>query len=63
LSEDERYIILINLLDSSLSNGDAAVEEQELFLKFLDAFEVSEDDFKDCFDVIALKNNKSMFYK
>jgi len=61
LSDGQKICILANMLDSSLSDGNAAPEEQQLFNKFLQAFGVSEQRFKPFFDVIALKNDRSVF--
>lgn len=61
LTDAQKMCILTNILDSSLSDGDAAIEEQELFGQFLQAFDISEERFKPFFDVIALKNDRSVF--
>lgn len=63
LTDAQKMCILTNILDSSLSDGDSAPEEQELFDKFLQAFEISEERFKPFFEVIALKNERSVFTK
>jgi len=61
LTDAQKMCILVNLLDSSLSDGDSEVEEQELFLAFLNAFEVSEERFRPFFEVVVLKNDRSVF--
>jgi uncharacterized tellurite resistance protein B-like protein len=61
LTDAQKMCILTNILDSSLSDGDAAIEEQQLFGQFLQAFDISEERFKPFFDVIALKNDRSVF--
>ena len=53
--------ILINLIDSSLADGQPEQEEQMLFGKFLQAFGISEERFKPFFEVIVLKNDRSVF--
>ncbi|MEN8215604.1 MAG: TerB family tellurite resistance protein [Pseudomonadota bacterium] len=63
LTDAQKMCMLTNLLDSSLSDGTAAPEEQELFDKFLQAFGISEERFKPFFDVIALKNDRAVFTK
>jgi uncharacterized tellurite resistance protein B-like protein len=63
LSDAQKMCMLTNLLDSSLSDGTAAPEEQELFNKFLQAFGISDERFKPFFDVIALKNERTVFTK
>lgn len=63
LSDAQKICILVNLIDSSLSDGTAEVEEQQLFGKFLQAFGISEDRFRPFFEVIVLKNDRSVFTK
>ena len=63
LTDAQKMCMLTNLLDSSLSDGTAAPEEQELFNHFLQAFGVSEERFQPFFEVIALKNDRSVFTK
>lgn len=63
LTDAQKMCILTNIIDSSLSDGTAAPEEQELFGKFLQAFGVSEERFKPFFDVIVLKNERTVFTK
>lgn len=61
LTDAQKMCILTNILDSSLSDGSAAPQEQELFAKFLQAFGVQEERFKPFFEVLALKNDRSVF--
>lgn len=61
LSDAQKLCILTNLVDSSLSDGTAERQEQQLFDKFLKAFGVSEERFKPFFEVIVLKNDRSVF--
>lgn len=63
LTDAQKMCMLTNLLDSSLSDGTAAPEEQALFDKFLQAFGISDERFKPFFDVIALKNERTVFTK
>lgn len=60
LSDPQKLCTLTNLCDSLLSDGNAAPAEQVLFGKFLTAFGFSEDRFKPYFEVIALKNDRSV---
>jgi uncharacterized tellurite resistance protein B-like protein len=61
LTDAQKMCILANILDSSLSDGTAAPEEQALFNQFLQAFGISEERFKPFFDVMVLKNDRSVF--
>ena len=61
LSDAQKMCILINLLDSSLSDGTPEPEEQALFGKFLNSFEITESRFRPFFEVIALKSDRTVF--
>jgi len=61
LTDAQKMCILTNILDSSLSDGEAAMKEQELFNRFLSGFGISEDRFKPFFEVIVLKNDRTVF--
>lgn len=61
LSDAQKMCILTNLIDSSLADGQPEPEEQALFGKFLQAFGVSEARFRPFFEVIVLKNDRSVF--
>lgn len=61
LSDAQKMCILVNLVDSSLADGQPEREEQELFAKFLNAFGITEERFKPFFEVIVLKNDRSVF--
>jgi hypothetical protein len=61
LTDAQKMCILVNLVDSSLADGTPEREEQELFAKFLNAFDITEERFKPFFDVIVLKNDRSVF--
>jgi len=63
LTDAQKMCILTNIIDSSLADGEAAPEEQALFSQFLQAFEISEERFKPFFEVIVLKNDRSVFTK
>lgn len=61
LSDAQKMCILVNLIDSSLADGTPEQEEQEIFAKFLQAFGISEERFKPFFEVMVLKNDRSVF--
>lgn len=61
LTDAQKICILINLVDSSLADGEPEREEQELFTKFLNGFGITEERFTPFFEVIMLKNDRSVF--
>lgn len=61
LSDAQKMCMLVNLIDSSLVDGTPEPEEQQLFGKFLQAFGISEERFRPFFEVIVLKNDRSVF--
>lgn len=61
LSDAQKMCILINLIDSSLADGQPEPEEQALFGKFMQAFGISEERFRPFFEVIMLKSDRSVF--
>ncbi len=61
LTDAQKMCILTNMADSLLSDGHAEPEEQALFERFLNAFAISNERFKPFFEVIALKNDRSVF--
>lgn len=61
LTDAQKMCILVNLIDSSLADGQPEPEEQALFGKFLQAFQITEERFRPFFEVIALKNDRSVF--
>ncbi len=61
LTDAQKMCLLVNLIDSSLSDGQAEAEEQVLFSKMMQAFGITEERFKPFFEVIILKNDRSVF--
>ncbi len=61
LSDAQKMCILCNMVDSALSDGQAEREEQELIGRFQQAFGISDDRFRPFFEVIVLKNDRSVF--
>ncbi|MEN9373574.1 MAG: hypothetical protein RIR79_1126 [Pseudomonadota bacterium] len=61
LSDAQKMCILVNLIDSSLADGQPEPEEQVLFAQFLAAFGVSEERFRPFFEVIMLKSDRTVF--
>jgi uncharacterized tellurite resistance protein B-like protein len=61
LTDSQKMCMLTNLVDSSLSDGQAEPQEQVLFDKFMKAFQIPEERFRPFFEVIVLKNDRSVF--
>ncbi len=61
LTDAQKMCVLTNLLDSLLSNGTADPQEQALFNRFMQEFGVNDQRFAPFFEVIALKNDRSVF--
>lgn len=61
LSDAQKMCILLNLIDSSLADGQPEPEEQAMFGQFLNAFGVSEERFRPFFEVIVTKSDRSVF--
>lgn len=61
LSDAQKITILVNLADSLTSDGDADPSEQRLFEQFLRAWNISEERFRPFFEVIAMKNDRTVF--
>ena len=61
LNNEQKEVVLINLLDILLSDGDADENERELFFMFSTAFGFEQSDLETHFDVISKKNNFGIF--
>lgn len=61
LSDAQKMTILVNLADSLTSDGDADPSEQRLFEQFLQAWNIPEERFRPFFEVIAMKNDRTVF--
>jgi uncharacterized tellurite resistance protein B-like protein len=61
LSDGQRMCILLNLIDSAMSDGEAEQEEQVLFGKFQNAFGVSDERIAPFFEALSLKNDRTIF--
>ena len=61
LLDVHKMAILVNICDSLLSDGKAEAAEQALFYKFLQAFRVTEERFQPFFEVLILKNDRTVF--
>jgi len=61
LTTAQKLCILLNIVDSALSDGEAEKEEQEFFNKLQKAFGISDAEFKPYFQVIMMKADRSVF--
>lgn len=61
LSDAQKMTILVNLADSLTSDGDADPSEQRMFEQFMQAWGISEERFRPFFEVIAMKNDRTVF--
>jgi uncharacterized tellurite resistance protein B-like protein len=58
---DNRLCILLNVCDSSMSDGEFAKSEMILFSRMLGSLGYDKNSFKPCFDTISLKNKHTVF--
>lgn len=61
LSDAQKMSILLNLVDSAMADGEAEVEEQQLIGRVQQAFGISDERFAPFFDVLMVKNDRSVF--
>ena len=63
LTDAQKMCILLNLLDSSFADGQPEQQEQALFYKIMGAFGISDERFRPFFEVIMVKNDRTVFVK
>lgn len=61
LTDAQRMCILLNLIDSAMSDGEAEPEEQVLFGKFQQAFGVTDARIAPFFEALNIKNDRTVF--
>jgi uncharacterized tellurite resistance protein B-like protein len=61
LDAKQREVVIANLIDLAMADGTLAPAEKELLGLYLQAFQISEATVKPIIDVVALKNNSSLF--
>ena len=61
LTDGQRMCILLNLVDSTMSDGEAEGEEQDLVVKFQRAFGIPDERFVPFFEALHVKNDRSVF--
>ncbi len=60
LSAEQKEIVIINLLDVLLADGEASETEKEIFFKFAEAFNFDQAKLEPIFDIISKKNSISL---
>jgi uncharacterized tellurite resistance protein B-like protein len=61
LTDAQKMCILMNLIDSAFSDGEAEPQEQALFAQIQAGFGISDERFKPFFEVLMVKNDRSVF--
>jgi len=61
LDAKQREVVIANLIDLAMADGTLANAEKELLGLYIQAFEISEEMVKPMIDVVATKNNFSIF--
>lgn len=61
LDTKQRDVVIANLIDLAMADGTLAHAEKELLGLYMQAFQISEETVKPIIDVVALKNNTSVF--
>jgi hypothetical protein len=61
LTDRQRLTILLNMVDTALADSRAEPEERNLLENFQKAFGISDERFRPYFEVILLKNDRSIF--
>lgn len=61
LDVKQREVVIANLIDLAMADGTLANEEKELLDLYMQAFQISEKTIKPIVEVVALKNNSSVF--
>ncbi|MDX2102872.1 MAG: TerB family tellurite resistance protein [Alphaproteobacteria bacterium] len=61
LTDAQKICILMNMIDSALSDGQPEREEQELINQFQTAFGISDERFAPFFQALMIKNDRTVF--
>jgi voltage-gated potassium channel len=61
LDKEQQLSVLVNLYDAILSTREPAMQELELFNRFMQTFGYNEEQFAPYFHSIAVKNNRALF--
>ncbi len=60
LRPDQRLCILLNMIDSAMSDGEAEREEQQLIMQFAQAWGLSESEMTPYFKALVAKNDRAV---
>jgi uncharacterized tellurite resistance protein B-like protein len=61
LTDSMKMYILINQINSALSNGESGSEEQEMIFKFMEGWGIDSERVKPIFQMIEFMNDRSVF--
>ncbi len=61
LNDRQKLTTIVNLLDIAMADGVLARDEEELIMEYTKAFELDENTIENIVEVIALKNDLSIF--
>ncbi len=61
LDDKQKRTVMANLVDLAMADGFLAGAEKDLLALYLEQFKMSEAEIKDVVEVVALKNNYSVF--
>ena len=61
LNQEQKEVVIINLLDVLLADGEADENEKAIFFAFSEAFGFDQSYLEPIFDIISKKNNFSIF--
>jgi uncharacterized tellurite resistance protein B-like protein len=61
LNDEQKEVLIMNILDTLLADGHADENEKELFFAFSNAFGIEQSKLENFFDLISRKNNYSIF--
>ncbi|MFE1599991.1 TerB family tellurite resistance protein [Methylobacterium sp. ID0610] len=60
LRPEQRLCIILNMIDSAMSDGEAEPEEQQLIMRFAQAFGLSEGELTPYFRALVAKNDRAV---
>ena len=60
LSAQQKLCILLNMIDSAMSDGEAEPQEQQLVMGFMQAWGIAQADLEPHFRTLAAKNDRAV---